>query len=182
MKRLLVLGSMLLVLACSGVAAPLCGNNAGLDMYIANYAGFASACQIGDKLFYDFGYSASSTPVGNQPSASETSVIPDRGDGITNPGLVFSVGGFLVFPGETMDATITYSVATLSGSALMQGYSLTMAGSHTAANTGGLGFGSVTESFTNAPTGSPLITSVGPGPAGVFRPTSTFFPWFPGLL
>jgi hypothetical protein len=180
MKRMLVVGSTLLILACGGVAAPVCASNGGLDTYIANYAGFANACQIGDKLFYSFSYTASSTPAGNQPAANETSVIPDAGDGFTNPGLVFSVGGFLVFPGESMDATITYSISTLSGSALIRGYSLTMAGSHTAANSGGLGFGSVTESFTNAPTGSPLITSVGPGPSGVFSANVNFLPLVSG--
>ncbi len=98
---------------------------------------------------------------GNQPPANETSVIPDPGDGFSNPGIIFSVGGFLVFPGETMDATITYTIATLSGSSVIQGYDLTMAGSHTAAPTG-LGSGSVTESFSNAPAGTPLTTTVGP--------------------
>ena len=180
MKRMLLLGFAFLLLAISGVAAPLCATNVGLDMYITSYAGSASACQIGDKLFYDFAYSASSTPSGNQPAANETSVIPDAGDGFTNPGLVFSVGGFLVFPGETMDATITYTVATLSGSALIKGYSLTMAGSHTAANSGGLGSGSVTESFSNAPAGSPLVTFVGPGPTGVFSGNVNFLPLVAG--
>ena len=176
MKRLLLIFLTLLILASGGVANPLCTNNVGLDQYIANYAGINNACQIGDKLFYDFAYSASSTPVGNQPLASETAVLADPGDGFSNPGIIFSVGGFLVFPGETMDATITYTVATLSGSSVIQGYDLTMAGSHTAAPTG-LGSGSVTESFTNAPAGTPLVTSIGPL-GNNFNATSVgFLPW-----
>jgi hypothetical protein len=181
MKSILVFSFALLILASCGTANQLCATGGGLDMYIANYTGFSNACQIGDKLFYNFAYSASSTPAGNQPGADETSVIPDPGDGFTNPGMIFSVGGFLVFPGETMDATITYSISTLSGSAVMEDYDLIMAGSHTGANTGGLGFGSVTESFTNAPVGSPLITTVvGPPGSGVNSAHVNFLPWVNG--
>ena len=176
MKKMLLISMTLLILASGGVASTLCTNNVGLDKYIANYAGIYNACQIGDKLFYDFSYSASSNPVGNQPIASETSVVPDPGDGFSNPGIIFSVGGFLVFPGETMDATITYTVATLSGSSVIQGYALTMAGSHTAAPTG-LGSGSVTESFTNAPAGTPLVTSIGPLANNVNAASTNFLPW-----
>jgi hypothetical protein len=176
MKRLFLISLTLLILPSGGMASQLCTNNVGLDQYIANYTGINNACQIGDKLFYDFAYTASSTPAGNQPPANETSVIPDPGDGVSNPGIIFSVGGFLVFPGDTMDATITYTVATLSGSPVIQGYALTMAGSHTASPTG-LGSGSVTESFDNAPTGTPLITTVGPL-GNNFNATSVgFLPW-----
>jgi hypothetical protein len=176
MKKMFLISLTLLILASGGVASTLCTNNVGLDQYIANYAGINNACQIGDKLFYDFAYSASSTPAGNQPAANETSVIPDPGDGFSNPGIIFSVGGFLVFPGQTMDATITYTVATLSGSSVIQGYALTMAGSHTAAPTGP-GSGSVTESFTNAPAGTPLVTSIGPLGNSVNTASTNFLPW-----
>jgi hypothetical protein len=149
-----------MILAGSAVASPLCAN-AGLDFYQTTYVGFTNACQIGDKLFWDFTYTASSTPTGNEPTANETAVIPDPGDGITNPGIIFSVGGFLVFPGETMSATITYQIATLSGSALIEDYSLLIAGSHTAQPIG-QGSGTVTESFGNSPAGTPLVASIGP--------------------
>jgi hypothetical protein len=176
MKRLLLISLALLIIASGGFASQLCTNNVGLDQYVANYAGINNACQIGDKLFYNFSYTASSTPAGNQPPANETSVIPDPGDGFSNPGIIFSVGGFLVFPGETMDATITYTVATLSGSSVIQGYDLTMAGSHTAAPTG-LGSGSVTESFSNAPAGTPLTTTVGPLGNNLNAASVGFLPW-----
>jgi hypothetical protein len=176
MKRLLVVPFVLLILASSGVASTLCAVDGGLDVYIASYNGFNNACQVGDKLFYNFAYSASSTPAGNQPTANQTAVIPDPGDGSTNPGLLFSVGGFLTFPGETMDATITYSIATLSGSNIMENYDLIIAGS----NSSSLGFGTVTESFTNAPVGSPLVASVGPGVASVHSAHVNFVPWVSG--
>jgi hypothetical protein len=176
MKSILVFSFALLILASCGIANPLCATGGGLDVYIASYTGFSNACQIGDKLFYNFAYSASSTPVGNEPATNETSVIPDPGDGFTNPGIIFSVGGFLTFPGETMDATITYSIATLSGSAIMEDYDLIMAGSNSSSS----GFGTVTESFSNVPVVSPLVATVGPGLAAVHSAHVNFIPWVSG--
>ena len=177
MKKLLLISLMLLILASGGFASSLpCTTNVGLDQYIANYAGINNACQIGDKLFYDFAFSASSNPVGNEPAGSDIHVAPDAGDGFSNPGIIFSSGVFLVFPGETMDATITYTVATLSGSSVIQGYALTMAGSHTADPTG-LGSGSITESFSNVPAGTPLVTTVGPLGGNLNTTSIGFLPW-----
>jgi hypothetical protein len=172
MKKYFLLPAALFMFASSGIASTVCAN-AGLDFYSTAYAGFANACRIGDKLFYDFSYSA--VPIGTAPIASETAVAPDPGDGFTNPGLIFSVGGFLVFPGQTLTATIIYSVATLSGSPVIEDYSLSMAGSHTA-QPFGLGSGSVTESFSNNPTGTPLITSVGPDGLSSLSAHADFLP------
>jgi hypothetical protein len=162
MRKIVLLLVALMMLAGSAMASPVLCANAGLDVYQAAYTGFSNACQIGDKLFWNFTYSASSSPDATAaPVANETAVIPDPGDGVTNPGLIFSVGGFLVFPGESMTATITYQIATLSGSALIEDYSLLIAGSHTA-QPNGQGTGSVTESFGNSPVGTPLVASIGP--------------------
>src|SRR5664279_5703985 len=96
MTKTLILSVALLILASSGIASPVLCANAGLDMYVANYNGFSNACLIGDKLFYNFSYSASTTGGGTAPLPVETAVIPDPGDGVSNPGLIFSVGGFVV--------------------------------------------------------------------------------------
>jgi hypothetical protein len=177
MKKILLISLTLLIMASAAVASPLpCTNNVGLDKYIANFAGINNACQIGDKLFYDFAFSASSNPVGNEPLGSDIHVAPDAGDGFSNPGIIFSSGFILAFPGETMDATITYTVATLSGSSVIQGYALTMAGSHTA-DPAGLGSGSVTESFSNAPAATPLVTTVGPLGTNTNTSSTGFLPW-----
>ncbi len=176
MKRILLISLALLIMASGGFASQLCTNNVGLDQYIANYAGINNACQIGDKLFYDFGYSSSLAPSGTPPSASGVSIAPVPGDGYSDPGILFSVGGFLVFPGKTLDATITYTVATLSGSAVMEGYSLDIAGSHTGQPTGA-GSGSVTESFSGNPLGTPLVTSVGPFAAATLSAETDILPW-----
>lgn len=176
MKKLLLISLTLLILASGGVASTMCTTNVGLDQYILNYAGINNACQIGDKLFYDFGFSSSLAPSGTPPSAAGVSIAPVPGDGYSDPGILFSVGGFLVFPGKTLDATITYTVATLSGSAVMEGYSLDIAGSHTGQPTG-LGSGSVTESFSGSPLGTPLVTSVGPLAAATLSAETDILPW-----
>jgi hypothetical protein len=192
MKRTLLVLLTLLILASSGVASTLCASSpggVGLDQYIANYQGFSNACQIGDKLFYNFGYSASSVPAGNDPPPADAKVIPDPGDGFSNPGLVFSVGGFVAFPGESLDATITYSVATLSGSNVMEDYDLIIAGSHTA-QPSGQAFGSVIESFSNAPAGTPpcpgspnsLCATIGPDGIAILNPHVSFVPWVNGTI
>ncbi len=173
MKRIMLISLALLILAGSAAAAQLCGN-VGFDQYIANYNGISNACQVGDKLFYDFTYSAVFDS-GPGPDASELAVVPDPGDGVSNPGLIFSVGGFLVFPGDTLDAVITYSIGTLSGSAVIDDYSLSTAGSHTQST--GQGFGMVTESFSNNPAGTPLVTQVGPDGFSVTSAHVDFSPY-----
>jgi hypothetical protein len=157
MQRFALVSLALMMLSASA-SASLCANGVGLDTYISNYSGFANACLIGDKLFYNFDFTSSTNPPGDEPFASDISVLPDPGDGITDPGIVFSGGGFLVFPGSILDATITYSVATVYGQASISGYSLTIAGSHIRAPLN-LGSGSVTESLS-MPVVAPLVTTV----------------------
>jgi hypothetical protein len=170
MKKILLISLTLLILASAGIASPLCAGGVHLDQFIANYSGISNACQIGDKLFYDFSFSSS----GPTATAAGTAVLPDPGDGVTDPGIIFSNGGFLAFAAQTLDVTITYSVATNGGSAVMSGYNLTLAGSDSPAGQGGSG--SVTETFSNNPAGTPLVTTIGPnGTASV-----DFLPWVSG--
>jgi hypothetical protein len=157
MKRILIVPLALLFLAGSALASPLCAT-AGLDVYVGTYntPSISNACQIGDKLFYDFQYSVTT---GTAPIGTIT-ITPDPGDGVTNPGLQITSGSFTVLSGS-LDATITYSVATLSGSAVLEDYSLLLNGTHRA---GFPGYGTVTETFTS-PEGTSLVTGYGPGTA-----------------
>jgi hypothetical protein len=139
----------------TGNASPVCIDNNTLDQYIALGAG---GCTIGDKLFSNFGYSASAVNTG-APAASQISVvgIPGPGGGVINPGIQFSSGSWLVFANQTIDATITYTVSAPSGF-LIEDADLTMAGRVQS----GTGVGSVTESlFNGGPIpGSPLVTNI----------------------
>ena len=170
MKKILLISLTMLILASVAVASPLCASGVHLDQYIANYSGISNACQIGDKLFYDFGFSSS---VPATVTAAQTAIGLDPGDGVTDPGIIFSNGNFWVFAGETLDVTITYSIATNSGSAVMSGYSLTMAGSDTPT---GMGTGVVTETFSNNPVGTPLVTAIGANGTA----NANFLPWVSG--
>ena len=169
MKRMLIVPVVLLFLAGSAVASPLCADEVGLSAYVANYQGFANACSIGDKLFYDFTFD------GN--FGSQVQVLPDPGDGLTNPGLSFSSGFFAVDPGQSLDVTLTFKVATLSGSALMEDYSLSIAGGNY--DTTSAGVGTVTESFSN-PSGTSLLASFGPGAAHINSAHTEFTPFISG--
>jgi hypothetical protein len=181
MKRTIVVPLTLLFLASCALASPLC-TNVGLDVYVATYGtnNISNSCQVGDKLFYDFGFSATYNN-GTPPVPSDVTVIPDPGDGITNPGLVFSSGAFLAFPTDVMDITLTYRIATVSGTAAIDDYTLSMAGSHTKQPTG-LGFGSVTESFSNSPVGTPLLTTVGPDGTNINSAHVDFTPFVSGVF
>jgi hypothetical protein len=114
---MLIVPFVLLFLAGSAVASPLCASATGLSAYIANYQGFANACLIGDKLFYDFSFVVNGGTV--IPDVGAITITPDVTSPILNPGLRISSGAFFLFVGQTLDATITYRIATESGSALL---------------------------------------------------------------
>jgi hypothetical protein len=168
---MLIIPLALLFLAGGAAASSICAQ-VGLDQYVSNNSGLGNACYIGDKLFYNFTYTVN---VGPGPSAGQITVAPDPGDGLTSPGLIFSSGSLRVFAGGAMDVTIQYDVLTVSGSAVIDDYLLSMAGAHT--QTLGLGVGSVTESFSNAPT---MVTQVGPGTFSVSTQHESFSPWVSG--
>ena len=181
MKRMLIVPFALLFLASVAAANPLCADEVTLTTYIANYQGSANACQIGDKLFYNFGYGSSTDgiPASGSAGAVLVQIAPAPGDGITNPGLIFGSLPFSVTAGHSMDGTITYDVATLSGSALMEDYGIVIAGSHTDIGTG-QAFGTVTESFSNIAT--QLVTGFGPLTAHVNSAEVAFTPFISGAL
>jgi hypothetical protein len=175
MKRMLIVPFVLLLLAGSGIASPLCGSgglaNTTLAAYEANYTGFANACLIGDKLFYNFDMVHSDGSV--VPDATDITLARDTIAPLTNPGLVISSGEFFLFGSRTLDVTITYSVATASGSALLEDYGLVIAGS----NGRGTGYGDVTESLSNV---GPLTASIGPGSASNVGAHVAFSPYIVG--
>jgi hypothetical protein len=179
MKRMMIVPlGLLLLLASSALASPLCGaGDVGntLAAYEANYNGFENACLIGDKLFYNFSMVANDGSV--IPDPSGIMLGGDTRSPLTNPGLRISSGEFFLFTGSTLDVTLTYSVATASGSALMEDYGLVIAGGN-----GGLardtGVGTVTESFLNDV--GPLTVSIGPGRASSVGAHVDFDPFIVG--
>src|ERR1017187_1734893 len=130
MKRMMIVPlGLLLLLAGSAVASPLCGSNgvgATLSAWESSYNGIGNACLIGDKLFYDFQLTVNGGTVTPVPSLINLSA--DTTHPGSNPGLKIQTGEFFLFGGDTLDATISYNVATASGKALIEDYSLAIAG------------------------------------------------------
>lgn len=178
MKRMMIVPLGLLLLASSAVASPLCGSaTAGnsLAVFVDSYKGIENACLIGDKLFYNFGYTVNGGTV--SPDSSAIMLSGDAINPISNPGLRISSGGFYVNAGNTLDVTITYTVATASGSNLLEDYTLLITGGNGGA-TADTGSGSVTESFSNDVT--PLAVSFGPGSASSISAHIAFSPYIVG--
>jgi len=118
-----------------------------LSDYIANNATFGQACQMGDKLFWDFSLANGVHAGGGEPTASAINVqaIP----GLTNVGIQFT-GGWIVAHGQTMDSIISYRVGTVSGSAALDDATLGITGTLSTSGSAG-----ATETLTGVP-GSPL--------------------------
>jgi hypothetical protein len=157
MKRNLVFLSALLMMACiPAVASSLCANNATLQSYITGNDTFINACQIGDKLFWGFSLTNGPGALGFEPTAAQIQVQPVPGDGLTNVGISFNTGGWVVSSSIPIDQILSYNVATVTGDALIKDATLTITGSLT--GTGGSG--SVQETLTPAVAGSPLTASL----------------------
>jgi hypothetical protein len=153
-RRILLLLALLGVLGPLAVASPLCTDGGTLQSYIDNYKTLATACQIGDKLFYGFVF----TKVGGfGPNAPQINVQTLPGDGLSNIGIDFNSGGWAVAHGNRIDETITFDVRTVSGSALIKDATLTMTGS---LPTNKSGSATITETLSPTEPGSPLITSL----------------------
>lgn len=157
MKRNLVLLSALLMMACiPAVANTLCANDATLQSYITSSSSFATACQIGDKLFWGFSLTNGPGALGFEPTALQIQVQPVPGDGLTNVGISFNTGGWVVSSAIPIDQILAYNVATVSGSALIKDATLTITGTLT--GTGGSG--SVQETLSPPVAGSPITVSL----------------------
>jgi hypothetical protein len=108
---------VLLAVAIAGVASanPLCLSDT-MANYQANYATLATACQVGDKLFYAFNYSSTA----NNATAPTNAQVLVNGDpsNPNEPGLIFSSAGWTV-SGVTsnqttfIDSNIRFTVTTI---------------------------------------------------------------------
>jgi hypothetical protein len=154
MNRALLMLSAMAVFAGLASANVLCVNaNPGglLSDYIANNATFGQACQMGDKLFWNFGLANGVHASGGEPTAASINVqaIP----GLTNVGIQFT-GGWIVSHGQIMDSVISYRVGTVSGSSAIDDATLGITGTLSTSGSAG-----ATETLTGVP-GSPLHTAL----------------------
>jgi len=166
MKRIALFLLAAMMFAGIAAATPVCINGDTLASYmlLGN-----TGCTIGDKLFTNFGYLPSvSGPRAVAPTSSEIAILTLPGDGISDPGLAFSSGGWAAYANNTyqigsqdVGSTITFTVAALSGATLIKDATLsTTAG----IPLGTTGTAKVTETLNVGQTqipGSPLTTVFG---------------------
>ena len=176
--RLLRLAALMALLALAVSAAPLCTQYETLAQYIALGSG---GCQIADKLFYNFTYSSSaSSGTGSgvvAPTSAQITVTPDSSDQ-SQPGMTFTSSGWYVNGSATftkplfIDSTISFSVKTLDGAALIVGTLLSDAGQGNVVITGS-GIVQVGETVT-LPGGNSLTMGVTTNAPALYTDTDAF--------
>jgi hypothetical protein len=161
---------MLLFATCAA-ANPLCVAGS-LSSYIASYSTADTGCLIGNTIFYNFGFDGG--------TGSNVQIGASASNAYTNPGLRISSGAFSISAGVTgapkvYDANIWYSVMTLSGTAVLEDYSLLVAGSHDFPALPGSSI--ITETFSNGSTAPAMVVGYGPFNAVAATAHEQFTPW-----
>ena len=164
----------LLLLASAAIAAanPLCLPDT-LANYEANYTTFATACQVGDKLFYAFNYSVTTNnAVG--PTNAQVTVNGDSSNP-NEPGLIFASSGWTVSAltnssfATFIDSNIRFTVATIGLNPLIIDGTLDFTGKFSVS---GLGQAQIGETIT--PQGQAGIGIGVDSNAGPFSATANF--------
>jgi hypothetical protein len=144
MKRVLIVLSALTALASVSSASPvLCAANQTIQYYQTTYTSLATACSVGDKLFYGFTYTGLPSGGATAPNNTQVFVNPDPANP-NEPGLVFSstmwyVTGTAIDTPIAIDSAIGFVVATVSGVPLIIDASLDFTG-HNGTSGGGQAF------------------------------------------
>ena len=116
MRRTLLICLALAVLASIASANPLCTSDT-MANYISQYTSIANGCQVGDKLFYNFGYSPTGSGA-TAPTSSQVTIVGDPTNAY-EPGLIFTSNGWSVSGTSTIssplyiDSTIFFTVAVV---------------------------------------------------------------------
>lgn len=150
LKAVLILG---LFGSVAGFANQLCVSDDTYQNYENNYSTLATACQIGDKLFWGF---ALVDNTGFGPDVTEIKVLPLPFDGITNIGLSFNSGGWIADPGFPINDVLSYHVQTLTGAPIIDDATLAITGTLSGAGA----TATITESFNPFEPGTPLVVSL----------------------
>jgi len=173
MRRTVLIVAVLTALAGMASAFPLCLSDTAAN-YVANYNSPASACQVGDKLFYDFIYSGTSIGGVTPVPSSAVDIVGDPSNP-NEPGLVFSSTGWTVSStGGThgtidLDSSIQFTVVTLDGRPLILDSSLNFTGNFSVTGVAGADIAE-----TVRPGGVPPGISFHVDSTGPFASTVTF--------
>jgi hypothetical protein len=141
MRRTILLLAALTAFAGMASAFPMCLNNTA-TFYQTTYTSAASACQVGDKLFYGFIYSGTAIGGATPVDGSLVNIVGDPTDP-NEPGLVFSSTAWTVSSaGGThgtidLDSSFQFTVQTVDGRPLIDDASLNFAGHFTVTGVAG---------------------------------------------
>ena len=175
MKRIILICAALAAMSGVAPANPLCASNT-IAYYIQNYVDANSACMVGDKLFYNFNYSGTSSGA-TAPTSAQVNVVGD-GSNPNEPGLIFSSSGWTVNGTATaanplyIDSNINFTVAVIGLLPLITDASLDFAGQFAVT---GQGVSDIGETVTLG--GGPSTIGLGvDSNAGPFTDVKTFAP------
>ena len=175
MKRTLLILAGLAALSNIASANPACLSDT-IANYMANYTSLATACQVGDKLFYAFLYSGTAAGT-TAPTSSQVTVVGDSSN-VNEPGLVFSSSGWTVSGTSTLasplyvDSNISFTVAVVGLVPLIYDASLDFANHFSVSGQGVASIGeTVTLGNTNTSTALHVDSANGP-----FTSVSEFSP------
>jgi hypothetical protein len=129
MRRIPVILLAVTGFASITLASPVCTGT--VQNAMDNFKTLATACAVGDKLFYNFTYSGTGGPLNppaSIPSATEVNMAGDNSNP-SEPGLIFSsakwtVSGTPSTQDNFIDSNITFSVATFGLVPLIEDASL----------------------------------------------------------
>lgn len=162
MKKTILSIAIALASVASVSAAPTCSVGT-----LADYIALGSeGCTIGDKLFSGFVYAG--TAGGGATAVAASDIVVNPLVSATDPGILFSSGGWTAFNGQFVDSTIAFDVSVLDPSFSIVGAELTIAG-------GSLGVATGTVAETLVPPAVSMFADVNgtPHDSVSFGPRST---------
>ena len=169
MKKIVLLATLAVALASMASASQLCtgvGTTTLADLIAMNTTG--STCQIGDKLFSNFGLISTALTTAFAVPASAIIVTPDSTDPY-NPGLIFSSAGWNTTNSAQVDSKISFTVTVIPGGHLIDDAGLTLiSGSES-----GLGSGGITETLKGMGLQMQVDTFATPSSHVSFAPTTS---------
>jgi len=173
--------TVFLLLAFAGIAAadPILCTSDSIANYINSYKTLATACQVGDKLFYAFSYLGSASDNTTAPTPNQVFVNGDPSNP-NEPGLIFSSSGWTVNALSSsafstfVDANIRFTVSTIGLNPVIKDGTLYFNGQF---NVSGLGQAQIAETITpqgQGGLGISVDSNGGPFTNGVnFTPVAT---------
>ena len=123
MKKMIVAVALALVAVSAGYADIVSCPTAALSYYVASFTTAANGCKIDDKVLYGFTDTLTGTA-----SIAGVGITVEAITTAFDPGLGYSLTGFSVLSGSSLDLKLGFIIETRSGANLIKDVSLGFAG------------------------------------------------------